>query len=447
MGFSTSVGTLLRLAGPLAIGEVATMLGGVATTMMLGQLGADAIGAYGLGGILYFNVALFGFDALMALDYPVSHAVGAGRLDEARAHLVQGCWLAALLTLALTAVMTVAYPLLRYAGLDEPLVRDTLTFLRITRLGLLPVMLWIACRRYLQARGLGRLVMLTLLSALGVELLAKWMLIFGRFGAPALGLHGAAWGAVIEFVYLGVVGLTLVCWVTRADGLPPVSLPPDRRRLVALARLGMPSGLRSTVEIGFIAAVTTFAAQVDTVSLAAHQITLNLASLTFMVPLGLAAGTAVQVGNALGAGQPALAGRAGWTGIASGAAFMSLCALVFVGIPGWLLGAYTSDAAVIATGIPLLACAAAFQLFDGVQVIATGALRGSGDTRTPLLANLVAHWGIGLPLGWWLCFRAGLGVVGLWAGLSTGLVLVGSILVGVWARRTRSLSEAGLSHR
>ena len=440
MGFSASVGALLRLAGPLAIAEVATMLGGVATTMMLGRLGAEAVGVQGLAGILFFNVAIFGFDGLMGLDYPVATAVGAGRLTDALAYLIQGCWLAAALTAVLTIVMWCGYPLLAYAHLDPTLLRGTLEYLHIVSLGLLPVLVWVACRRYLQGRGLVRPIMVTLLVSLAIELLAKWAFIFGHLGAPALGVRGAAWGAVVEFNFIGAVGLALVWFAARRDGAIAPSLWPEPRKLAELARLGFPAGIRAVVEVGFIAIVTTLAARVDSVSLAAHQITLTLASLTFMVPLGLAAGTAVQVGNAIGAGDPALARRAGWTGIATGATFMAFAAVVFVAMPAILLRAYTTDPTVIAIGIPLLACAAAFQLFDGVQVIATGALRGSGDTRTPLIANLLAHWVIGLPLGWWLCFKWGWGVVGLWVGLSTGLVLVGSSLTAVWARRAKALA-------
>ena len=443
MGFMT----LVRLAGPLAIAEVATMLGGVATTMMLGRLGAEALGVQALASIWSMNVAIFGFDLLLGLDYPAAHAVGAGRLDEALAYLVQGCWLAALLTVLLTAVLWFGSPLLAHAGLDATIVGPTLTYLRIVCLGLLPVLIWIACRRYLQARGQVRVVMLTLLVALGLEVFVKWALIFGRLGAPALGVLGAAWGSVIEFTFIGIVGIALVWGVTRHDPGARPSFAPELGRLLELIRLGLPAGTRSAVEVGFIAVVTTLAARVDTASLAAHQIALNLASLTFMIPLGLSAGTAVQVGNALGASNPERARRAGWTGIATGAGVMALTAIIFTVAPRLLLHAYTSDATVIAIGAPLLWCAAAFQLFDGVQVIATGALRGSGDTRTALLTNLVAHWGIGLPLAWLLCFRWGWGVVGLWIGLSTGLILVGITLVLAWTRASRRLSAGGKTKR
>lgn len=438
---SSSLRSLLRLAGPLVIAELSMMLGGVATTLMLGRLSPTALGIQGLGSILFFNIAVFGFDLLLGLDYPVSHAIGARRLDEAAAYLVQGCWLAVALSVLLMTVMWHGIPLLAHWDLDPTVIGPTIIYIRTLSLGLLPVFLWLTCRRYLQARGYVRPVMLTQIVALAVELLTKASLIFGYGGAPRLELQGAAWGAVVEFTFLGSAGLALIWIVTRHDPTH-TSFAPDARRLRELMRLGLPSGLRSAIEVGVIAAVTTLAARVDATSLAAHQIALNLASLTFMVPLGVSHAVTVQVGNALGAGQAARARHAGWTAIAAGAVVMAMSAVTFSTIPGLLVRAYTTDATVLALGVPLLLCAAAFQIFDGTQVIATGVLRGCGDTRTPMIANLAAHWLIGLPLGWILCFQRGWGVLGLWVGLATGLMVVGIVLLGMWAQRARRLVSA-----
>lgn len=442
MGGPSSLWSLLRLAGPLAIADVATMFGGVATTMMLGRIGADAVGVQGLSGVLFYNVAVFGLDLMLGLDYPIAYAVGSGRFADATRYLAQGCWLAIALAGLLTAVLWWVPPLLAAFDLDPALLSAVVRYLRTSSLGLLPLLLWVACRRYLQARGQVRAVMVTLLAALGLELFAKWTLIFGHLGAPALGVQGAALGALLEFSWLGIAGLWLVSR-TAGDGIPSERLPlsMDWTLIREVVRRGLPAATRTALEVGVFAAATTMAARIGAVPLAAHQITLNLASLAFMVPLGLSAGTAVQVGNALGAGRPDVARRAGWTGIATGAAFMMAAAAVFTVAPTLLLRLYTADPAVIAVGVPLLLCAAAFQLFDGVQVVATGALRGSGDTRTPLVLNLIAHWGIGLPLGWWLCFRSGMGVIGLWLGVTLGLMLVGTALVWVWARRVRGFAK------
>jgi MATE family multidrug resistance protein len=183
------------------------------------------------------------------------------------------------------------------------------------------------------------------------------------------------------------------------------------------------------------------------VALAAHQIVLNLAALTFMVPLGLSSAAAVRVGQAVGRGDSRGAGRAGWTALALGLAFMSAAALTFLLVPASLVRLFTPDPTVVAIGVSLLFIAAIFQLFDGTQGVLTGALRGLGDTHTAMLWNLAGHWLIGLPLGYALCFVWGWGVSGLWVGLSTGLILVGVVLLAVWTRRVRALAGARMAAR
>jgi multidrug resistance protein, MATE family len=183
------------------------------------------------------------------------------------------------------------------------------------------------------------------------------------------------------------------------------------------------------------AAATALAGRVSTGALAAHQIALNMAAVTFMVPFGLASAAAVRVGHAVGRRDPDGVRSAGWTAIALGVGFMSTAAIVFLVAPGPLIRAFTNDVEVINLGVGLLFVAAVFQLFDGLQGVTTGVLRGLADTRTPMLWNLAGHWLLGLPLGYALCFAAGQGVVGLWWGLSTGLMVCGLALLVVWVRK------------
>jgi MATE family multidrug resistance protein len=193
------------------------------------------------------------------------------------------------------------------------------------------------------------------------------------------------------------------------------------------------------LEVGIFALATALIARLDSVSLASHQIALNMASLTFMVPLGISSAAAVRVGHLIGQGNPEAAGRAGWSALACGIAFMSVAAAAFLAIPSQIARIYTGDPAVIRMSVTLLAIAAAFQLFDGCQVVASGALRGAGNTRTPMLCNLVFYWFVGLPLGMWLCFRAGWGAAGLWTGLCCGLILIGSALLIAWRQTVAEL--------
>jgi MATE family multidrug resistance protein len=207
-----------------------------------------------------------------------------------------------------------------------------------------------------------------------------------------------------------------------------------------LARLGVPAAAQVTLELGVFAAASALAGRLDAISLAAHQITLNLASLTFMVPLGLASAGAIRVGHAVGRRDAAAAARAGWTALLMGASFMASAALAFIGVPGLLVGIFTTNALVVSLTGRLLLVAGMVQLFDGLQGVSTGILRGLGDTRTAMLANLAGHWLLGLPIGYALCFWQGWGVVGLWIGLSFGLSAVAIVLVTAWRRRIATLS-------
>jgi MATE family, multidrug efflux pump len=208
------------------------------------------------------------------------------------------------------------------------------------------------------------------------------------------------------------------------------------RRLVAI---GTPAALQLTLEVGVFAAASALAARLAPAALAAHQIALNLAGFTFMVPLGIASAGAVRVGHAIGRGDGPGAARAGWTALLFGALFMSSAAAVFLIAPRTLIGAFTTNRAVLDIGAALLAVAAVFQLFDGLQGVGTGVLRGLGDTRTPVLWNLAAHWALGLPVAYALAFHFGLGVIGLWWGLSIGLIICGTALLIVWWRRLHTV--------
>jgi MATE family multidrug resistance protein len=228
--------------------------------------------------------------------------------------------------------------------------------------------------------------------------------------------------------------------IKNRTGLLNVPLTLDLVRLRALVALGFPAATQLSVEIGVFAAATALIGTLDPLSLAAHQIAINTASFTYMVPLGISSAAAVRVGQALGRGDVHAAGRAGWMAMGLGAAFMAAAGIVLITAPQYVARAFTNDRAVIHTAVSLLAVAALFQLFDGIQSVATGALRGGGDTRTPMICHLLFYWVIGLPLGYVLCFRMGWGAVGLWAGLCLALILIGVVLLIVWIRKVSSMA-------
>jgi MATE family multidrug resistance protein len=443
-GMKTELRPMLRLAVPVVLAELGWMAMGVVDTMMVGRIDAESIGAISIGRALFLVVAIFGIGLLLGLDTVVSNAFGAGDLRECHLALLHGVYLSLLMTLPLTAVVYGLSGLLDSWGVD-PAVRElTLPYVRVVSLSALPVFLYATFRRYLQAINLVRPVMIALISANVVNAAANWVLIFGHLGLPGLGATGAAWATVLSSFYMALFLVAAALLHDRQEGnrLRQLPLRFDFSRLLRLLRLGLPAAAQLLLEVGGFALVTALAGRLAATALAAHQIALNAASLTYMVPLGISAAGAVRVGQALGRGDARGAERAGWTALLLGASFMCLAALAFVVLPAWIVRAFTADSRVIAAGVTLLYVAAVFQLFDGVQVVATGALRGAGDTRTPMLWNFVGYWVLGLPAGYFLCFVLGYGVVGLWIGLSVGLIVVGSILLRAWSRRCRQWAPA-----
>jgi MATE family multidrug resistance protein len=414
---------------------------GVVDTYMVGDLGPEAIGAVGLGSAIFTALAIFGMGLLLGLDTLVAQAFGARRLDECHRWLLHGVYMSLLLTLPLAFVVWVVLQSLGRSDLHPSVLRLTVPYLRILDWGMLPLLLYAAFRRYLQGMGLVRPVMFALLSANVVNAAGNWVLISGRLGAPALGTDGSAWATCIARVYMASVLLWAIIRHDRRyeSGLRAISARLEVWRLRRLFGLGAPAASQVTLEVGVFAMATALAGRLEPLQLAAHQIALNIASMSFMVPLGIASAGAVRVGQAIGRLDPRGAERSGWTALAIAGIFMSLMAILFLVAPVSLIEPFTRDARVIAIAVTLLFIAAVFQLFDGLQVVATGILRGLGDTRTPMLWNLAGHWVFGLPLGYTLCFRSGWGVTGLWVGLSVGLMSVGVILVGVWRRRVRLL--------
>jgi len=237
-----------------------------------------------------------------------------------------------------------------------------------------------------------------------------------------------------------LVTMVLIVWL-RDPKTFVVSWQPDWSRIGRLLKLGLPSAAQIGLEMSVFATVTVLIGKLNADILAGHQIALTVASTTFMMPLGISSAAAVRVGHAIGRRDPAGASRAGWTALAFGASAMSVAALVLLSFPHAIARLFTPEVAIIAAAVPLLRVAAFFQLFDGLQITATGALRDAGDTRTPMLCHFAGYWILGLPLGAFLCFRESLGAVGLWMGLSAGLIAIGLILLWVWRRKARGFRE------
>jgi len=433
----------LRLALPLIMAEVGWMSMGVVDTIMVGRLpdSAIAIGATGLGQSLYHVIAIFGGGLLLGMDTYVAHAYGRDDLHDARNTLLNGMVLAILLTPILMITVSFWPALMRRYGISVELVGPMQPFLSALNWGTLPLLVYFALRRYLQAVNVAVPIMFALISANIVNAVGDWALIYGHLGFRAEGITGSGWSTCFARIYMVLVLAITLAWVesNRASSTKfsqrTAALRIDAARIWALLKLGAPAAGQILVEIGAFSGATAICAKLGPVPLSGHEIALNCAAFTFMVPYGISSAAAVRVGQQLGRRDPAGARRAGWSAIILGAGFMACAGLVFVAIPKVIARVFSPDPAVVRVGATLLLVAAAFQLFDGVQVVTTGALRGAGDTKTPMLANFVAYWFIGIPLGYFLCFRLGWGALGVWIGLCIGLMIVGSALLISWHKR------------
>jgi len=438
---------MLKLAGPVVLAEIGWMSMGIVDTIMVGPLGPAAIGASGLSNSLFFAVAVFGMGVMLGLDALVARSFGAGRIDECVRWLRHGVVLALLVAPTIMLVFYAAWLTSDHWRLHPAVRVLAQPYMAVLALGALPLLLYAVFRRYLQGIHVVRPVMFALITANLVNAFGNWLLIWGHLGFPALGVTGSAWATVLARVYMATF-LGVAIWIVQRDDKRGFSEAATSRftfepaRLRQLLVLGFPAASQVTLEVGVFAAASALAGMLDPISLGSHQIALNIAATSFMVPLGLASAAAVRVGHAVGANDPSRAVHAGWIALAIGAAAMAAVGVMFLLIPVPLLRLFTSDAQVLAIGSRLLSIAALFQLFDGTQAVATGVLRGVSDTRTPMIVNVIGHWALGLPAGWALCFRYGWGVVGLWVGLCLGLIFVAIVLTFTWRIRSRSLSRA-----
>jgi multidrug resistance protein, MATE family len=434
----------LRLAIPLVLAELGWMSMAVVDTMMVGRLpnSAVAIAAVSLGGILVHVLAFFGGGLLFGLDTLVSQAFGAGLREDCHRSLVHGIYISFALTPILMAPVWFFDPLLRYVGISPDVVQVTVPYAKAMAWGTLPLLLYFAVRRCMQGMNMVRPIAFALLTSNLINAVGNWILIYGKLGAPAMGAVGSGWSTASARIYLAAILVGYLLWYDKRHRTRLLRTPiqPELKRIRRLISLGFPAAMQVTLEIGVFALVTALIGRLGAVSLASHQIAMNTVSLTYMVPLGISSAAAVRVGQAIGRKDPAAASAAGGSAIFFGAGFMTLAGIALLVFPRWIARIYTPDETVIRTTVLLLAAGAAFQLFDGIQTVATGALRGVGDTRTPMICHFTAYWIIGLPLGAWLCFQRRWGALGLWAGLSLALILIGIVLLFAWRRAVRRLT-------
>jgi len=425
-----------RIAGlalPVAATQIGTMLLGFVDTVMLGRVGSEALAASAIANVWIYGTTQLALGTIFGLDPIVSQAHGAGRGEVAGRALQSGLVLALLLSIPVALVWALCEPFLLWTGQDPSLARMAQHY-TLVQIPSVPFFLaFHALRQYLQGREMVRPALFVMALANVVNAVANWALIFGHLGMPALGVVGAGIATGLTRVACFAI---LVWWVV-ALRLHEGAWAPWSRDAFAwsglrpILRFGVPVGFQTSLEVWAFSGAALLAGHLGATAVAAHSVVLNMAALSFMMPLGVGLAASTRVGNLLGAGRPADAQRAAWISIALGAAVMALAAALFVFGRAWLPRIYTNELEVIALGAAILPIAAAFQIFDGVQVVGCGVLRGMGRTRPAAVFNLLGYWVLGLPLGGWLGLRAGWGLGGIWWGLAIGLAVVATGLV-VW---------------
>jgi MATE family multidrug resistance protein len=435
---------LTKLAIPVVLSELGWMAQGVVDTIMVGRLGPDSIGAVALGNALFYPPSLFGIGLLLGLDTVVAQAYGRKDFDDCHRWLAQGIYLAIAVTpILMLIVLGASFGLMPF-GITPEVAVPAASYVRVLLWSILPLLIYGASRRYLQGVGQVRVVTVTYIGANLINWGGNWALIYGHLGFPAMGVRGAALSTVIARIMMAASLLGFAWRYERKRGHPLFRhwAGPQLDRLRKLIRLGLPAAGQITLEVGAWNTATLAAGWLTPIALATHQIAINYASVTYMIPLGISAATAVSVGHAVGAGDQARARRAGWLALGLGTAFMLFAGIVFFIAPTPLIMLYTHDPRVLAVGPSLLGIAAAFQIFDGVLTICTGALRGLGETRAPMFANFVGYWILGLPLGLILCFILKWGIYGMWIGLTLSLIVISSTLLYRWHHDSERLCAA-----
>lgn len=420
----------VALALPMVVVQVGIMAMGFVDTMMVGHVSGAVLAAVGLGNIYFFNITIFGTGSLQALDPLVAQAIGARDERSVVAATQRGAVLAVCISVLTILAFLPSAKVLRALGQSEAVVGEASAFLVISTLGVFPFFAFVVFRQTLQALGRVRPIVWTIVVCNVLSAGLNWVFVYGHLGSPPLGARGSAIATVIA---RWTMALALL-WFARRD-LIPLFRPfgyglADRVALWSMLKLGAPIGAQQMLEAAAFGAIGLMMGVLGTSELASHQAAINLAALTFMVPVGVGAAASVRVGRAVGAGDAAGARAAVHAAYLCGVGFMCVTALLFLAFPRQLAMMMASgDPAVVAIAATLIPIAGIFQVFDGGQAVGAGVLRGLGDTRVPLISMLGGYWLLGLPISLWLGFHTAMRAVGLWSGFVVSLGVVAIFLL------------------
>lgn len=429
------IAATVRLALPITLVQIGALMMATVDVILLGRVSDVALASGGVGSAVSLGLLVFPMGLLAGLDALASQSFGAGDTRRLRRYFQQGLVLAVTITVPISWVMWQARPLLEMVGQPPGIVDGASGYLRGVIAGNLAALTYAVCQRTLQAMSIVRPAFVAMVVANVVNLVSDYVLIFGKWGFPALGAEGAGWATslsrwvMVAVLVAGARRPLARYWSKRAAGLARI------RGYGTFLRIGSPVGLHVSLEYWLFMSVTLMMGHLGAREAASHQVAINLTALAYMVALGFAGAAATRVGNAIGRRDMAGARRAAAICLVIGTGLMVGFGALFLLAPRLLARLYTPEPEVIALASTLLPIAAFFEIFDSLQAVCGGILRGAADTKVPALVALVGYWVLGLPLGAWLTFGAGWGPRGLWWGLTLGLMSVALLLLGrVWWR-------------
>jgi multidrug resistance protein, MATE family len=426
----------LKLAVPLASAQVAQSATGFADTVMMGRMGADVLAAGGLAAIIFLSIMTATSGVVMGVSPLIAEAFGAGQKTRIQHIARQGLWLAFLVSMPMMLLTGHLDTWLNHAGQTETTVKLANTYLDIMLWGLFPAVGFAALRATVSALSQARPVMIIVVIGTAFNITWNYILGFGKFGFPQLGLAGLALASALS---LWGMFLALALYVLIHPKLKDYRIFQELHRirpriLWELIWVGVPIGMFSGLEVGFFMVITFWMGTLGTEALAAHQIVFQTIVVVFMIPLGISYATTVRVGQWLGRRDVMGIQQAAWVSMSISTCLMVGASTIFLLFPKQIVGIYLDvqnpdNAAIINLALPLLIVAAIAQVLDGFQKAVYGSLQGLQDTQVPMMLNVLGYWGVGLSLGYGLGFRLGLGSMGLWMGQSMAIAVVAGLFI------------------
>lgn len=417
------ISNTFKLAYPIMIGQLGIIMMGVVDSMMVGQLGPVPLAAASLGNSLIFLVLIIGIGCSVVISPIIAILVGGKRYSECGTYFRQSLLVNVVLSFIMLGIILLGVNFIKYLDQPPEVVELSIIYMTIVGLSAVPLMIYQTYKQFIEGLSIMQPAMIIAILANLINAFANWVLIFGKFGFPVLGIAGAAWATFASRVFMA---LAIMFYVMRNDKFKQYDVNFHFRKLdfpiiKKILSLGLPSGFQYFFEVGAFTFAVIMIGWIGANELAAHQIAINLASISFMVVLGISQAASIRVGNAMGEQSVSKIRKAGFTGIIFGASTMFLAGITFIILNDFLPTLYINDKSVIEIASRLLIIAALFQLSDGTQAVGIGVLRGLTDVKGPTIITFIAYWVISLPIAYLLAFNFNLGVDGVWIGLFVGL--------------------------